>query len=90
MQEYRGEVQGVDMEETRLGGSESVAGVSQYTQDTPQPKHYVGWLSLSCEGNKPLHSASGRPLALNAFVSNMFGKKNFTSRYNHRSYAFSS
>lgn len=36
MQEYCEEVQRVDTEETRLAGSESVAGVSQCTQHTPQ------------------------------------------------------
>lgn len=78
MQEYCEEVQGVDMEETRLAGSESITGISQCTQHTLQPKLYKGWLFLSCEGNKPLYSAPGRLLAWNAFVSNIFGKKNLT------------
>lgn len=90
MQEYYEEVQGVDMEETRLAGSESFAGVPQCTQHTPQPKLSNGWLSLSCEGTKPLHNAPGRLLALHVFVSNILGKKNLTPGYDHRSYAFSS
>lgn len=89
MKEYCEKVQGVDREETRLAGSESVAGVSQCTQHTPQTQVHKGWLSLSCEDNKPLHSAHGTLVALNAFVSNLFGKKNLTPGYNHRSYAFS-
>lgn len=88
MKEYCEEVQGVDTEETRLAGSESVAGVSQCTQHTPQL--HKGWLSLPCKGNKPFHSAPGTLVALIAFVSNLFGKKNLTPGYDHRSYAFSS
>jgi len=39
-----------DLEETRLEGSESAAGVPRCTQCIPTPVLYRGWLPLSCEG----------------------------------------
>lgn len=53
-----------------------------------QPKLYRGWLSPSCEGNKLIHNAPGRLWALNVFASNIFGEKNLSHGYYHKSFAF--